>query len=74
MRIQSSYYDVRILIFYCKIIDFYLRISNEFCIFVLSEEMTKGDAENLEKSRENENLKTNETRNFIKGLESQNKI
>ncbi len=43
------------------------------CFLILSKEMTKGDSENLEKSKKNENLKTNETDNFIKGLESQSK-
>ena len=62
------------LFFCCKNIEIYLHISNVLCIFVLSEEMTKGNSENLEKSRRNEILKTNETRYFIKGLESQNKI
>lgn len=43
------------------------------CFLILSKEMTKGDFENLEKSKKNENPKTNETLNFIKGLESQSK-
>ena len=44
------------------------------CFLILSEEMTKGDSENLEKSKKNENLKPYESHHFIKGLESQSKI
>lgn len=34
------------------------------CFLILSKEMTKGDSENLEKSKRNENLKFYEARNF----------
>lgn len=43
------------------------------CFLILSKEMTKGDSENLEKSKKNENLKPYEISGFIKGLESQSK-